>query len=88
MNLDKQIKKAVYGITVTDNMGHLPDRTELVKQLISEVLEYVKPKRIDHYPNIEKITVDSGVVVTREGLYYGNKRAIDEMEAKIKELGL
>lgn len=86
MNLDERIEAEIvkYGYGV-DSQGYDEGREEAqaaVKQLIRDVLEYVKPER-----ELAGILVD-GKPIKADILITNNNRIIDEMEAKQKELGL
>lgn len=58
---------------------------EALKELEGVLLASL-PEQEDHYPNIEEITVDSGVVVTREGYAYGYNNALSDTRKALKEV--
>lgn len=85
MNLDERINEAC-GMTLDSEVNqHWREITQpAVKQLIRDVLEYVKPEvkiPLLKFTRHEPVAVDPSY---RKGF----EDALDSMEAKVKELGL
>ncbi len=81
MNLDKRINQITkHANDFYPKAIKSGETNKDIKQLIKEVLEYVKPERVDKFKLIDPYDNPDNLE--------GFNNATDEMEAKIKELGL